>query len=247
MIETGEKINISNVWGKIPINEIKQNNCEACVFGHYASICGETGYSDGVKECLKMLQAKHKGANLAHLLVILKSCGADKDPWGGVEWENYPETFKKLEKAFKEDLPSLKGADLREADFYKANLYGADLYDVDLSEAELREADLRGTVLYKANLIEANLIEANLIRADLSGAILRLADLRWADLSGADLSGTDLRLTDLRGADLSLTDLRGADLSETDLSETYLVGAKYNSKTIFLEGFSPEKEHMIRF
>ena len=196
-----EKINISNVWGKIPINEIKQYICELCVFGHYASICGETGYDNGVKECLKMLQAKHKGANLAHLLVILRRCGADRNPWGEKKWKNYTETFKKLEKAFESDLPSLIGADLREADFYKANLYGADLSG----------ADLIFTVLCKANLIGAVLCKANLLGTD----------LRWADL-------------------------RGANLSEADLSETYLVGAKYNSKTIFSEGFSPEEEDMVR-
>ena len=200
-----EKITISNVWGKIPINEIKQNNCGACVFGHYASICGEIGYSNGIKKCLKMLQEKHKGANLAHLAVILKSCGADKDPWGGVEWENYPETFKKLEKAFESDLPSLKGADLSWADLSFADLRGADLREADLSDAYLSTADLRETVLYKANLL---------------GAELREADLRRADL-------------------------RGADLYDVDLSDSYLVGAKYNSKTIFLEGFSPEEKDMV--
>ena len=205
MIEIGEKINISNVWGKIPINEIKQNNCKACVFGHYASICGETGYSDGVKECLKMLQEKHKGANLAHLAVILRRCGADKDPWGGTEWENYPETFKKLEKAFESDLPSLIGADLSWSDLRYAYLRGVDLREADLSDADLGKADLRETVLYKTNLL---------------GAELREADLRRADL-------------------------RGADLYDVDLSDSYLVGAKYNSKTIFLEGFSPEEEDMV--
>ena len=211
-----EKITISNVWGKIPINEIKQHNCEACVFGHYASICGEIGYSNGIKKCLKMLQEKHKGANLAHLAVILRRCGADKDPWGGIEWKNYAETFKKLEQAFEADLPSLMGADLNEADFYKANLYGADLYDVDLSRSDLRGTDLRG------------------------------ADLRGAELSGSELSGADLRDADLRGADLSLADLRGANLSEADLRGAELREAEYNSKTIFSEGFSPEEKDMVR-
>ena len=107
---------------KIPIHEIKQYNCEACVFGHLARICGETFYENGVKECLKMLQAKHKGANLAHLIVILKSCGAYRNPWGGKEWENYAETFKKLEKAFESDLPSLIGADLSLSDLRDAYL-----------------------------------------------------------------------------------------------------------------------------
>ena len=221
MIEIGEKITISNVWGKIPINEIKQENCEACVFGHLASICGETFYDDGVKECLKMLQAKHKGANLAHLIVILKSCGAYRNPWGGKEWENYAETFKKLEQAFKEDLPSLIGADLSWSDLRDADLRGAKLRKVNLRRAHLRWANLYGTNLYGANLSDA-------------------------DLHGANLRGSDLYKADLRGADLYGADLRGACLRGAYLHDADLQGAKYNSKTIFSEGFSPEKEHMIR-
>ena len=160
-----KELNISNVWGKIPINEIEQEDCFACVFGHYASICGETGHFEGKRECLKMLRERHNGANLAHLLVILKSCGADKDPWGVKEWKNYAETFKKLETAFENELPSLIGADLSGAELRRADLHGA-----NLSGAELRRADLHGANLSGAELHGANLSGANLIGADFQGA-----------------------------------------------------------------------------
>ena len=160
-----KELNISNVWGHIPIHEIKQEDCEACVFGHYASICGESGYFAGKQKCLKMLRAKHNGANLAHLLVILRSCGATQDPWGREEWDNYAETFKKLETAFESELPSLIGADLS-----WANLSGASLHNANLSGADLSGAYLWGASLHNANLSGADLYETRLYNANLSGA-----------------------------------------------------------------------------
>ena len=175
-----EKINISNVWGKIPINEINQDDCYKCIFGHLASICGERGYEAGVRECLKLLQAKNEKANLAHLILILRKCGSSREAWGTNDWTDYEGSFKMLEQAFESDLPSLRGADLRGADLREADLRGAYLRDADLRAAYLREADL---------------YDADLRGADLSGT-----SLSKADLSGADLSGTDLREADLYGA-----------------------------------------------
>ena len=53
-----KELNISNVWGKIPIHEIKQEDCFACVFGHYASICGESGYSQGKHRMFEDVKSK---------------------------------------------------------------------------------------------------------------------------------------------------------------------------------------------
>ena len=210
-----KELNISNVWGKIPIHEIDQNDCQACVFGHYASLCGESGYSQGIIECLKMLRAKHNGANLAHLLVILRSCGADKDPWGETEWKNYAETFKKLETAFESELPSLIGADLS-----WANLSGASLHNANLSGADFRMADLWGANFRNTNFREANLSGANLYNANLSNADLSCANLRGASLHGVDLSW--------------------ASFSKADFDK-----AKYNEGTILPDGFDPEEEGMV--
>ena len=175
-----EKINISNVWRKIPINEIKQDDCYKCVFGHLASICGERGYEAGVRECLKLLQAKNEKANLAHLILILRKCCSSREAWGPNDWTDYEDSFKMLEKAFEADLPSLRGEDLRGEDLREADLRGADLRDADLRAAYLRDADL-----YDADLSGANLTGAYLSKADLSGADLSGADLREADLYGA--------------------------------------------------------------
>ena len=216
-----KELNISNVWGKIPIHEIKQEDCEACVFGHYAILCGESGHFAGKQKCLEMLRERHNGANLAHLLVILRRCGADKDPWGGTEWKNYAETFKKLETAFENELPSLRGIDLSWANLFGANLYNTNFRMANLRMASLWRTNLRNTNLSGANLYDANLHNANLREANLSGADLRGAYLRNANLREANLSGTDLRMTDL-------------------------IGANYNERTILPEGFDPEEEGMVR-
>jgi hypothetical protein len=110
----------------------------------------------------------------------------------------------------REEIPSLREADLIRA---------------DLSGAYLGGAVLRGAVLRGARLIRADLREADLIRADLSGADLSGADLREADLIRARLRRAVLREADLRRAHLAEAVLRGADLSRADLSGADLGGA----------------------
>jgi uncharacterized protein YjbI with pentapeptide repeats len=125
-----------------------------------------------------------------------------------------------------------------ERNMRQANLRGADLIKVDLEGADLRGANLEG-----ADLSGANLSGANLSLAHLSGANLRGARLRGADLSytlyhfgrGATLSGADLGAADLAEADLSGVDLRRVD----HLHEANLEGARYNSDTIWPDGFDP--------
>lgn len=127
----------------------------------------------------------------------------------------------------------------------------ADLHGIDLSAAYLGSADLHGADLRKADLRSAGLIEADLSRTDLSGANLRQADLVKVNLSGASLTDANISDTELRSANLSDADLSGADLSEArlyetnllgaDLNEAILTGAKYDSLTIWPDGFNPEK------
>jgi uncharacterized protein YjbI with pentapeptide repeats len=160
----------------------------------------------------------------------------------------------------------LGGADLSGANLWEANLRAADLLEANLNGANLLGANLLGAKLIGANLSEADLSEANLRAADLSVAILenanlrdanlrraslRKANLREASLSGADLSGADLTRAFLRNTDLSKANLRdatlneanlsGADLSEAILRNAHLFESKYNKKTIWPEGFDPEK------
>ncbi len=150
---------------------------------------------------------------------------------------------------------NLYRANLRKAILIGTKLNGSSLSLADLSEADLREtyligaylrgAHLRGANLSVANLSGAYLIGANLYRANLSGAYLIGANLYRANLSGANLiganlSGAYLYRADLRGADLYRADLRGANLIGANLS-----GAKFDSNTIFPEGFNPEEYGMI--
>jgi len=110
------------------------------------------------------------------------------------------------------------------ADLTKANLTNADLINANLLGADLSDADLRGVDLTNANLINADLINAN----------LRGADLRDANLRGVDLTNANLTNASLRGANL-----RGADLSDANLTGTALRDIKWNSDTIWPEGFAP--------
>ena len=95
----------------------------------------------------------------------------------------------------------------------RANLHRADLANADLGGANLREANLRG-----ANLAGANLCKANLRWANLAGA-----DLRWVTLAGADLRGAHLRGATLIGVNLN--------------------GARWDSTTLWPEGFCPAEEN----
>ena len=68
----------------------------------------------------------------------------------------------------------------------------------------------------------------------LRGADLSLADLVHADLHNADLTGSNLFDATLAYANLETADLTGANLAR----------ARYDSNTIFPDGFSPDKHGM---
>lgn len=106
----------------------------------------------------------------------------------------------------------LSGTLSRPFDCYSADLKGQNFQGLDLSQGRFARADLSG--------------------ANLSGTNLSKADLRGVDLSGANLSGANLS-----GACLYRADLSGANLAEADLTDTQLEIARYDSHTIFPEGF----------
>ena len=187
------ELTISNIWSQIPIEDIVQEDCNKCLFAQIAILGGKDYggiklcYRRGIDFCLKLLKKKHKGANLAHLILILKNCGSPDDPAGCAEWKDYAGSMKKLEKAFESELPSLEGANLEYADLKYANLIGANLEGANLEYTDFRDADLRDADLEGANLRGANLEDANLRGADLEKAILIGANLEGADLIGAYL------------------------------------------------------------
>ena len=160
--------------------------------------------------------------DLAEAVVLLRG-----GPKGLADWNE--------RRKSRENIPSLRGANLsgsnlREAQLLEADLRGADLRGADLGEADLRGADLRkayingaclsGAYLQSAILSFSDLRKANLSRAKIQDACLRKADLREADLRGADL-----READLRGAVLSRAYLSGAGLGRAQLLDADLCGA----------------------
>ena len=150
---------------------------------------------------------------------------------------------------------NLQGANLAGADLCRSELREANLSGARLSRAALRHADLRRAQLDQADLTQATLDEAILVHANLQGAILRRADIRSADLrsavlrdadlteadaSNASFDQADLRKAVLLSACLPGADLRGADLSDANLFRSDLRGARYDRRTRWPEGFSPE-------
>ncbi len=134
---------------------------------------------------------------------------------------------------------SLMEANLDGADMDRANLSGASLNLANLSGARLTAAGLIMAKLIKAQLSGANLIGSMLTGADLSGANLVIANLSGADLISVNLAGANLREATLSEADLSGANLCRAHLNRANLVGARLSGAKYNSKTIWPDGFDP--------
>jgi Pentapeptide repeats (8 copies) len=131
----------------------------------------------------------------------------------------------------------LDGEDLSKVDFTKANL----------SFARLEQANLENTVLQGANLYNANLYRAHMKGANLRRAKLKETKLIKPTLTDADLSEVDLKETnvDFDDANLEYAKLFETDLSNLDLKKAILIGAEYSSKTIWSDGFDPEKAGAI--
>lgn len=103
-------------------------------------------------------------------------------------------------------------------------------------KTRLRFQSLRGAQLYWAMLQNADLSGCNLEGADLRGA-----NLRDVLLVGANLRNADLSRDNLGGS----TSLQGANLTDAVMNRARLTGAKYDDRTIFPRGFSPDAAGMI--
>ena len=138
------------------------------------------------------------GGTRAHLILMLRACGAGHDPFSSAPWPTPPaEVFQQLEAI--ETLPSLVGADLSVVALPYANLQGLDLSRANLTQANCYEANLTETNLTEANLTKTKLMEANLTQADLTSATLVGANLTSANLTGTTLSGANMQTADLTG------------------------------------------------
>jgi hypothetical protein len=98
---------------------------------------------------------------------------------------------------------------------------------LDLGDADLRSVRAEGLVLRGARLTRARLEDANLLGAD----------LRDAGLVEAHLERATLRRADLRGAHLQRAWLAGANLADAKLADASLQGARYDSLTLWPDGF----------
>jgi len=136
----------------------------------------------------------------------------------------------------------MTGANLREAKLGAANLAGAVLVGAKLGG--VRSSGVLGnprSLPRSWQLVDGHFIGplADLVGADLAGADLVGANLREANLREANLVGADLHRADLVGADLVGADLVGANLVGAKLGAANLVGARYDHRTQWPEGFDP--------
>ena len=196
-----------------------------CVGAHLAHLFQAHKFNEFPHQVGADALARQLGGTRAHLILMLRQCGAGHDPFDQDPWPvPAAEVFQQL--ATIETLPSLVGANLFEVDLSNADLRGADLGKAQLAFAFLRKANLEKANLRKANLHGANLWRANLRKADLREADLYDTNLRYADLCDADLQGIRhlnkayLYETSLRHAQLREADLRGINLRNVYLYET---------------------------
>ena len=183
---------ITQYFTDLPANEIDQGQASygkrpCCVGAHLAHLLqvGETERTAAYLSGADAL-ARRLGGTRAHLILMLRECGASYDPFDNAPWHlPAAEVFQRL--ATIETLPSLVGADLHATNLRGAILEGVNLTGANLAEAKCLWADLR-----RANLTEANLREADLAFADLSGANLTRATCSWEDLTKANLKGANL-------------------------------------------------------
>ncbi len=147
--------------------------------------------------------------------------------------------------------------------FTKADLTKTDFTEAICTEAIFTEANLAGAVFKRANLKKAkfinmisgeedemflrsiNFIETNLMNSDFTGAKLKTTNFIMANCTEAIFIGADLTASGFTDSDFTRANLKGANLAETYLTEVDLKGAKYDLKTIFPDGFDPNKAGMI--
>lgn len=172
----------------------------------------------------------------------------------------------------KPKVEDFSGQDLSSQNFAFQLLDGANFSNATLRSTRLEGSLLRGANFQDADLRNTYLGRAVLSGADLRGATLPFnlgqqgIDLRNANLEGLDLKGTGFFRSNLSGANLKNTknfgDIFGVNLSNADLRGSNLLtartgfgfqgeslnlkGAKYNSDTVFPQGFRPETAGMVR-
>jgi uncharacterized protein YjbI with pentapeptide repeats len=160
-----------------------------------------------------------------------------------------------------------EGKDIRKQDVtkFREDLRGAIFRDAIASECNFRRLDLTGASFVDANVKYAHFDNAVLTKADFAGALFETTYFAYAKMDGANLEGQNdfdatqvetLRGANLKGAQIEgqpeNTDFREADLRSADLSQVSYFpnarwkGALYNSETIWMKGFDPERAGCIK-
>lgn len=185
-------------------------------------------------------------ALVASLVITMLQLRADDDAPKGADKRN--QNFKRFD--FTKKGENLRYADFRdsncnEAKFQRLNLTGADLRDTnleyarfdecDLTGADFRDALLTGTAFRLAKMAGVNMEECKNFDAS-NVETLRKAKLKKVKIKGS-LENADLREADLRGADMSgVHFFPGARFKK----------AVYSDETIFMDGFDPVEQGMIK-
>ncbi len=159
-----------------------------------------------------------------------------------------------------------EGEDIRKQDVtkWREDLRGANFRDAIASECNFEGLDLTDADFRDANLKYARFRNSTLTRAKFQGALFESMSFQYAKMDGANLEEQKdfdcsqvltLRSANLKGAQIEgqpeNTDFREADLRDADLSQvTYFPnarwkGAIYNSRTIWMKGFDPERAGCI--
>jgi uncharacterized protein YjbI with pentapeptide repeats len=126
----------------------------------------------------------------------------------------------------------LSEQDLREADFRGVYIWGGDLSDSDLRGVDFSGAHLYGTYCYRANCSEC----------DFTGALLQGVVLDRVNLDNATFVDAQLVADNMGGG----CTLRATDLRFATLGNVVLTGCKYDSLTLFPDGFDPVAKGMVR-
>ena len=111
----------------------------------------------------------------------------------------------------------------------------SNLEEIILDESDLIEIDWSNCNLGRASLKKAYLGLSNFQKSSTQHVSFEEANLEEADLQNANLVNADLRNANLRQANL-----KGANLQEAKLADACLVGAIYDSETVFDRDFDPQ-------
>lgn len=126
----------------------------------------------------------------------------------------------------------LSGQDMRETDFHGAHFFGGDFSDSDLRASDFSGAQMEATSFYRANCSAC----------DFTGAVLMGVSLDRVNLDDATFVDAQLVADSIGGG----CSLYATDLRFTTMGNVVVTGCKYDSLTLFPEGFDPVARGMVR-